>query len=126
MTNILLVEDNSITVIDIKRMLHKNGYNPKVAVNGKEALEMVEKEEFDILITDLLIPYVNGLELIQKLKNDENSKNIKIIIVSGIDDDLTMAEANKLGVDDYLIKPIVAFDLISSINKLVGATDIYI
>jgi CheY-like chemotaxis protein len=125
MAKILLVEDNSIAANDIKRMLHKNGYDVSVALDGQEAIAIVGKDEFDVVITDLLIPHVNGLELIQKLKQGGARKNLKIIVVSGIDNELTMAEAYKLGADDYLIKPVVAFDLISSINKLAGTTNIY-
>ena len=118
MRKILIVEDNDIVLKAMKGILDKNGYYVMSALNGKEALEMVEKDEYDVVITDLMLPYVNGLELLQRIKSDVTHRNIKVLVVSAIQNELTIAEAFKLGADDYMLKPVVGIELLNRVNKL--------
>jgi len=118
MPRILVVEDNDMILKAICAILKRNGFNVETAYNGKEALEMTEKVDFSLVITDLMLPYVNGLEIIQKLKSDITKRNIKIIVLSAIDNELTISEAFKFGADDYILKPVVAIELLNRVRKL--------
>ena len=84
MEKILLVEDNDVTSKAIKSILEKNGYLVTETTNGKEAIDIIGNEEFDIVITDLMLPYVNGLEIIQKVKTDVGMRQVKIMVISAI------------------------------------------
>ncbi len=120
MSKVLVIEDNDIILKAMKTILERNGFSVTQAYNGKEALEMVEADDFEVVITDLMLPYVNGMELIQKIKSDISKRFIKIIVVSAIDNELTISEAFKLGADDYMMKPVVATELVNRVRKLVG------
>ena len=120
MSKVLVIEDNDIILKAMKTILERNGFSVTQAYNGKEALEMVETDDFEVVITDLMLPYVNGMELIQKIKSDITKRFIKIIVVSAIDNELTISEAFKLGADDYIMKPVVATELVNRVRKLVG------
>ena len=84
MPNILVIEDDDIMLKAIRNILNKDGFNVVTAKDGKEAFEMLETAEYDIVITDLMMPYANGLEVVSRLRNDSNKRNVGIIVVSSV------------------------------------------
>jgi len=118
MANILVVEDDEIMLKAVKNILSKDGYNVILAKNGKEAFEKLENADYDLVLSDLMMPYANGLEVISRLKNDPAKRHIGIIIVSSVGNEETITEAFRLGADDYLKKPIMAGELLIRIRKL--------
>jgi twitching motility two-component system response regulator PilH len=80
---ILLVDDSEEQVIFISRVLEDNGFEYKVARNGNEALEAIKKERPLLIILDIMMPGKSGLNVLQKLKQDEDLKSIPVIIASG-------------------------------------------
>ncbi len=120
MANILVVEDDEIMLKAIKNILSKDGYNVILAKNGKEAFDKLENADYDLVLSDLMMPYANGLEVISRLKNDPAKKHISIIIVSSVGNEETITEAFRLGADDYLKKPIMAGELLIRIRKLLA------
>ncbi|MBP9186887.1 MAG: response regulator, partial [Bacteroidia bacterium] len=70
---ILLIDDDELILKVINRILTKEGYDVKTATNGKDALEMLESQKFDLLITDIMMPYSNGYEVISKFKQHPNA-----------------------------------------------------
>jgi DNA-binding response OmpR family regulator len=120
MPNILVVEDDDIMLKAIRNILNKDGFNVVTAKDGKEAFEMLDTAEYDIVITDLMLPYANGLEVVSRLRTDQTKRNVGIIVVSSVGNEETITEAFRLGADDYLKKPIMAGELLLRIRKLLA------
>jgi len=117
MTTILIIEDDVIMLAAMKSILTKSGYDVITAKDGKEAFEKIDTEKYDLVITDLIMPYFNGLEIVGKLRNDNAKLHVGIIVVSSIGNKETITESFRIGVDDYLKKPITANELLSSIKN---------
>lgn len=117
---ILLIEDDEIMLKVTERILLKEGFKVIVAQNGKEALQRVEEKDYDMVITDLMMPYANGFEIISKIKGDAYGTNIPIIIVSSLGNEDSIMEGFRLGVDDFLKKPIMAGELLIRVKRLLA------
>ena len=119
MPRILLVEDNEMFLIGVKKMLLQKGHITDTCENGKQAIELVKKNDYDLVITDLLMPVGTGFELISSIKNDETKKHLKIVVTSSIGNAESISEAMQAGADAYLTKPLNPFDLLKQIDKLI-------
>ena len=97
--------------------LKKMGYDVIVTGNGKDGINILKEEEVDLVITDINMPYNNGLELIQFLRT-KHGKKIPVIIVSKINLKETMKHAAELGADGYITKPFDPQELIDTIHSL--------
>jgi CheY-like chemotaxis protein len=109
---ILLVEDDQLDVIDIRRTLEKMKiiYHLQVARNGEEAVSMLETAAEseglpDVALIDINMPKMNGLELLQVIRNKEEWKNLKCFIITTSDEQPERTAAAKLGVSGYITKP---------------------
>src|ERR1700744_2367703 len=120
MANILVIEDDDIMLKAIRNILGKDGYNVITAKDGKEAFERLENGEYDVVVTDLMMPYANGLEVVSRLRSDDTKRNVGIIVISSVGNEETITEAFRLGADDYLKKPIMAGELLIRIRKLLA------
>ncbi len=120
MPNVLVIDDDDIMLKAIKNILNKDGFNVLTAKDGKEAFEMLDNSVYDIVITDLMMPYANGLEVVSKLRNDNEKRHVGIIVVSSVGNEETITEAFRLGADDYLKKPIMAGELLLRIRRLIA------
>jgi len=117
---ILLVEDDLVSQFYLKTLLSENGFDVQAVSNGKDALSSFSKEKFDIIILDIQIPIINGIEVTKKIKEKENSKKKKTPIIA-----LTAysyEEDKKLfietGMDFCITKPIDEKLLLETIFKL--------
>lgn len=107
MYRVVIADDEVWIGFGIKKLIHKSGQPFTVigeASNGIQAYEMVKKEHPDILITDIRMPGLNGLELIKKLREEKNS--VCVVFISGYAEFEYAREAISLGAYDYLLKPI--------------------
>ena len=118
MKSILLVDDNELILKALKHFLDRADFNVVAVPNGKEAIEMLDKQKFNVVVTDLMMPFSNGLDVIKKVKEDVAHVGTGIIVVSSIGNEGTLVEAFRLGADDYMTKPVIATDLLSRIKKL--------
>ncbi len=114
---ILVIDDEQIVHESCNRILTEEGYEVKSAFTGQEGFKKIEEEQFDLVITDLKMPGISGMEALKKIKKD--NPNIGIIMVTGYSTAETAVEAMKLGAFDYLPKPFTPDELISVINKAV-------
>lgn len=103
---ILLVEDNELNLQLMRMMFEQLGFQFDVAKNGLEALEMVDAKSYDVLLMDVQMPLMNGLEATKKIRENPKNKNLVIIGLSAnvFEDDQLRARA--AGMDDYITKPI--------------------
>jgi DNA-binding response OmpR family regulator len=118
MSNILVIEDDDIMLKAIRNILRKDGHEVVTAKDGKEAFEKLDEEEYDVVITDLMMPYANGLEVVSRLRSNPLKRHVGIIVCSSVGNEETITEAFRLGADDYLKKPIMAGELMIRIRKL--------
>lgn len=114
---ILVIDDEQIVHESCNRILTEEGYEVKSALTGQEGFKKIEEEPFDLVITDLKMPGISGMEALKQIKKD--NPNIGIIMVTGYSTAETAVEAMKLGAFDYLPKPFTPDELISVINKAV-------
>lgn len=122
MGKILLIEDDEIMQKVVEKILLKEGFTVDVARNGKEAIQKLEDNNFtyDMMITDIMMPYANGFEIISRVKEENNGKRIPVIIISSVGNEDSVLEGFKLGADDYLKKPIMAGELIIRVKRLLS------
>ena len=116
--NILVIEDDPIMLKAISNILNKGGYNVITACDAKEAFELLELEHYDIVITDIMLPYGSGLEVVRRIRKIDSRNNVGIIIVTSMWQEEKAREAYGYGVDVYLKKPITAAELLSRMTIL--------
>ena len=115
---LLIVEDN-IELLMLMNQLLNNKYYVKTATNGKEALDIIQKEELDIIISDVMMPVMNGLELTRKVKSDPNFQHLPIILLTAKTQENDREEALQIGADSYVTKPFKLKDLELRINNII-------
>ncbi|MFK8006739.1 MAG: ATP-binding protein [Saprospiraceae bacterium] len=122
--NILIVEDNTQMRVFIQNLLHSNA-NTFLAANGKDALNILKNEEIDIhlIISDVMMPEMDGFTLLKKLKSSEKWQLIPVIMLTALSNTSDKLKAITIGVDDYLIKPFEADELIARVNTLLQNTE---
>ncbi len=108
MMKIMVVDDDSTTRKILGLYLKGKGYNTVFAENGLDAIEKLAVEDVNLILTDLNMPYMDGLELIKNLKSNESLKQIPILMVTTEDDDVEREKAFQAGADGYLVKPVTA------------------
>ncbi|MFP9098787.1 response regulator [Flavobacterium sp. RHBU_24] len=120
--NILLIEDDAIEVMKFNRVLKSLGLSHKVieAGNGEEALTILKEKNIipDIILLDLNMPKINGIEFLGILKSDEVLKYIPAIILSTSNNHRDVMECYSIGIAGYLIKPLRYEDYTDRIKKL--------
>lgn len=117
---IMVIDDEEDFTKMIKMRLESSGsYEVKVLPQVKDILVSVHAFKPDVILLDLLMPVIGGLEVCKMLNNDPIGINIPIIILSALDKDADKMMAYKLGIVDYLEKPIDSGRLISSIEKAI-------
>lgn len=113
--NILIAEDSTSLGELLCSALNNEGYQTDLAVNGKEAFIKYQEKSYDLIITDIIMPEMNGSDLIARIKGiDENAI---IIVMSGTTDSSTIVDVMKKAVFDYIIKPVKIEDLIIRVNR---------
>lgn len=100
---ILVIEDNPMIVKSLEFKLTKDGYDITVALDGRAALEIINNNDFDLVITDLMLPFITGTQLIEHIKKIKPSLAI-IVLSTATQEDIIM-DAFNMGVDDFVTKP---------------------
>ena len=103
---ILIVDDNPTNQDILKRRLEKHGFNCMLADNGNQALAIIEEHEVDLVLLDLLMPDMNGIEVLHAIRSTPGRRELPIIIVSGLNDARGIAKCLSHGATDYLAKPV--------------------
>jgi DNA-binding response OmpR family regulator len=101
---ILIAEDDDLMLKTLEFRLKRDGHEVIVTHDGKEALEKIASHTPDLIITDIMMPYSSGLEIISAVRH-KYSHHLPIIILSGMGQEDVVLEAFKLGADDYITKP---------------------
>tara|TARA_B000000532_G_C18871395_1_gene408552 strand:+ start:365 stop:1804 length:1440 start_codon:yes stop_codon:yes gene_type:complete len=105
-SRILVVDDIKTNCDVLKRRLENNTFLVEVSMSGKDALEKIAKEKFDLVLLDVLMPEVNGLEVLIKIREEYSADKLPVIMVSSFDDVESISKCIQLGASDYLPKPV--------------------
>jgi DNA-binding response OmpR family regulator len=100
-----VVDDNESNRDLLQRRLGRLGYNISTAENGHEALEMVSGKFYDLVLLDIMMPGLNGYEVLENMKADEKVSHIPVIMISALEEIDSVVKCLELGADDYLTKP---------------------
>ena len=113
---ILLVDDDKNTADGLKKILLQDGYDTGCTYTGKEALDLIEAEHFDIVITDMKLPDISGFSIIEKVK--KKNVDIAVVMITAFSSIQTAIDAMKKGADDYLTKPVNIEELELILKKI--------
>ncbi|NIM02670.1 response regulator [bacterium] len=116
MTKILIVEDDPTTVQLIEFLLKKNDFDVSIAHNGVEALELSKKEKADLILMDVMMPKMDGIEAIERLKKDETTRDIPILILSALGQEMDVMRGLQVGASGYIVKPFSPKELLDEIK----------
>ncbi|AJD44086.1 sensor histidine kinase/response regulator hybrid protein (plasmid) [Rhizobium gallicum bv. gallicum R602sp] len=103
---ILIVDDTASNRDLLSRRLRRDGHTVVAASSGQEAIRIFDQQEFDLVLADILMPDMNGIELLGQLKSDRHFREIPVVMISGLKDDDAVARCIEAGAEDYLRKPI--------------------
>lgn len=115
---VLIVDDTETMRRYEHLLLSEEGYDLDMATNGVEALERVSKAQPDLILLDIMMPEMDGIECCRRIKSNEASSNVKIIMVTTKGEYNRVKEAFSAGCDDYVTKPIDRLELLSKIREL--------
>ena len=116
---VLLAEDDNDVALLITQMLNNEGYSYCWAQNGKEALEIIEQKHPQLVITDIMMPQMDGIELIKALRGNEETNHIPIIVVSARTENNDRLTGLDAGAEVYLGKPFIPDELLMMVRKLI-------
>ncbi len=113
---ILVIDDEDIVRLSCSRTLVPEGYELKMANNGAEGLKLLEEESFDLVLTDLKMPHMDGIEVLANIKGKWPATDV--VIVTGYQTVETAVKAIKLGAFDYIEKPFTPDALIATVSNV--------
>jgi len=117
---ILLVDDEELVIRSVGKLLQKQGYEVFMASSGEEAIGLVKQEAIDLVVFDVRMPQMNGIEAIKVIRQHQKKvgrKAIPEILITGYADESMMREAEELKVADCLYKPFDVRDFLACVGK---------
>ena len=103
--SVLVVDDTDLNRDLLSRRLQRQGHRVTEAVNGKEALQKMSEQPFDLVLLDIMMPEMDGYQVLEILNADDNLRHIPVIVISAITEMESVVKCIKLGAEDYLSKP---------------------
>ena len=116
----MVVDDNPDIITIIKTILEGKGYNVISASSGQELLNLLKNQKPDLIILDIMMPEMDGLEVLTKLKGVTDTTSIPVILLTAKVQYVDVLGGYKLGADYYITKPFTSTQLINGINLLLG------
>ena len=112
---VLAVDDIQLNLLLLKKMLAKFNFTLETASSGQQTLDMVAQKKPDLILLDLMMPGIDGFEVIQRLRANPETEDIKIIILSALNSHEDIVKGFKLGANDFITKPIIMEKLFNSV-----------
>ena len=122
MANLLIVEDDKELNNLVCSLFETNNYSVKGVFNGVEALDELKTQEYDLIISDIMMPKMDGFSLVEKIR--ENNLQTPIILMTARDDKFSKQLGYKLGIDDYVVKPFDFDELVMKVGAILRRTTI--
>lgn len=113
---VLVVDDINLNLLLVRKMLGKYNFVTITAMNGQEALEKIESEKPVLVLLDLMMPVLDGYDVIRRVRADGAYKDLRIVVLSALNTNENVVKALNLGADEFLTKPITMEKLYESVN----------
>lgn len=116
MFKILIAEDDNELRLMFQRFLSRNGFSVTTVTNGKEALDVLSKDFFDLIVSDIMMPVLDGYELVRSLRDSGDNTPVLMITAKNAYEDMRLGFLS--GTDDYMVKPVNVNEMLLRINAL--------
>ena len=114
--NVLIVDDVPLNQVLVTKMLSRFKFRIRTASNGLEAMESVSAEKPSLILLDLLMPVMDGFDVLKLLKAKADTSDIRVIILSALNSNQDIVKGYELGANDFITKPIIMEKLVSSVG----------
>ena len=104
--SLLIVDDNEMNRDLMSLQLRRNGFQPSTATCGQQALKMISQDHYDLILLDIMMPVMSGVEVLTKIREDHSILNLPVIMVTADDAETRIIECLQRGANDYLVKPL--------------------
>lgn len=118
---ILVVDDEDTVCRSIKKALQREDYDIDVALSGEDGLKMQQQKDYDVIIVDLMMPGLNGMDLLKSLK--AISPGVQVVMITGYPTMKNTLQAMQIGAFDFLPKPFLPYDLRNLVTRALAARD---
>ena len=112
---VLAVDDIPLNVLLVQKMLSRFNFRLKTAANGQQALDSVDEEKPDLILLDLMMPGIDGFEVIRRLRANPATADIQIVILSALNSNEDVVKGFNVGANDFIMKPIIMEKLLSCV-----------
>ena len=113
--NVIAVDDIPINLVLVQKMLAKFHFKMRTAANGQQALDAVAEQKPDLILLDLMMPGIDGFEVIRRLKGNPDTADIRIVILSALNTNEDVVKGFSVGADDFIMKPIIMEKLLTTV-----------
>jgi len=103
--HILIVDDNRLNRLKLAHGLRQEGHTSSEAEDGRQALEMIQTQPFDLVLLDIIMPELDGYQVLEEMKGNSQLRDIPVIVISALDEMDSIVKGIKMGAEDYLPKP---------------------
>ena len=103
--HILIVDDNRLNRLKLAHGLRQEGHTSSEAEDGRQALDMIQTQPFDLVLLDIVMPELDGYQVLEQMKGDNQLRDIPVIVISALDEMDSVVKGIKMGAEDYLPKP---------------------
>ena len=117
---ILVADDDPVAARFVASLLQDQGYEVLVAQDGQHALDLMIRHRFDLIVSDLVMPYRDGYELLRTVRAEPDLEDVPVVILSMKDREEDIVRGLEMGADDYVVKPFNARELCARVRKILG------
>lgn len=117
---VLIVDDVPLNILLVRKMLSQYTFQIQTATNGQAALDIISSDTPDLVLLDLMMPGIDGFEVIERVRAFEKTKNPPIIILSALNSEADIVRGMQLGANDFVNKPIIMEKLLNSVAKQIN------
>lgn len=117
---VLIVDDEPSLIVALQVLLEENGFTTRVAFSGEEALESIATHRPDLVLLDIMLPAVDGFEVCRCIRENPETRDIRIVLLSALGGQAHITRGMDLGADAYITKPFSNAELLCRIRELLG------
>ena len=118
--NVLAVDDIPLNILLVQKMLKRFNFKLRTASGGQQALDMITQEKPDLILLDLMMPVIDGCEVIRRLRENPETADIQIIILSALNSQEDVVKGFNAGANDFIMKPIIMEKLLTCVVNQLG------
>lgn len=113
--NLLAVDDIPLNLVLVQKMLSRFNFQMRTATSGQQALDAVAEKKPDLILLDLMMPGIDGFEVVRRLRENPATANIQIVILSALNSQEDIVKGFNMGANDYIMKPIIMEKLLTCV-----------